>query len=89
MLLTEPGPRAAGHLSKLLPEHPDHTANHFLSQIGKAIFEEKLNQSPVKTKSHFLLSSLLGARKEALDDEVYSSALWQSQKSFRSFQPFS
>ena len=28
------------------------------------------------------------ARKEALEDEVYSSALWQSQRSFLSFQPF-
>ena len=28
------------------------------------------------------------ARKEAVEDEVYSSALWQSQRSFLSFQPF-
>ena len=57
----DPGLRVAGHLGKLLPEHKDHTANHFLSQLGRAIFEDKLNQSPVETKSHFLFSSLLGA----------------------------
>ena len=82
----DPGLRVAGHLGKLLPEHKDHTANHFLSQLGRAIFEDKLNQSPVETAGGATM--LKRARKEAVEDEVYSSALWQSQRSFLSFQPF-
>ena len=93
-LLTEPGPRVASHLGKLLPEpeHQDHTATHVLSQLGWVIFGDKLNQCPVKTKSHFLLSFLLGASPVEEGQEGspwwrgYSSAIWQSQRSLLSFQ---